>query len=517
VPLQFGQKDQSFSRLICTTQSALNILSGRALGAANVEYPDVPVKLVGQYYGLDHLFPMEFVGLTTTTKRAAPTGRSFVPRRSQLEVVYDEDGGVSHGVVSISLEELNMGGPGQTLTYPTEPSDPPDADEGPDGGDWVPDQPAGPSGTPGDGNLLYFVDGSNGHVYRTRNARDPVAANVVYEDLGQVQDLAIPATESQAYYITLDSWDPKNTAVVCGQDGIWKTTNLDDAVPTWTRVIDLSGSANWYGIMAASSICQQDFWIVGIQRHSGADPEPWVYVTTDSFANITPHRLSLAALGPKVECSAHNAQASWAIWWYGDGNTYVSKTVNQWGGWANTWMSCLGNHGGQVGANPYHRYSDNDSDLYALWGQGQGFTNRAVTAWCTNDVVCASCTIGYPGGAGATNERVRWLAGYTWGSNRYWCLTYDSADGKYRFYVSDDAITWTLQYTFVAASRYAYNWPYDDELFYACQSPGGVANRGPILISEDRGGTWQDQVGNWFALVGGWTGDIRCCVPVFTE
>lgn len=516
VPLERGRRDRSFSRIICTTQGALDEAAGLALAYFNNDFPDIPVTMDGQYY-IGHLFPMEFVrldvqglplpaGTTEGTKRDVDlSDERFIPRRSQLQIIYDQHGAPAHAQVSVNVEKVTWGPDGRTLVYPTEPPPPPGPDEGPDGGDWVPPPPPPPDGSPGDGSLLYFVDYTSGHFFRTRNARAADPADVVYEDLGYVG--------AGLRDIALDSWNPKNVAMVCGDDGVYLTENLNDSSPDWTLVLDLS-DVRYKAYNVASSICQKDLWMVSIMFDSDTESGwyPYVFWTIDRGENWDYIRLSeYLESGSEcwVECSSHNANKAWVTWDCDDGRSFVARTTTQWSSKTNYELTCLGDTGGQPVANSYHRHLNNTDDNLALYGQGQGYTNRAVTCWCTADV--GTCTVSYPGGEGATGERVVRLGGYTWGTNKYWCLTYDGAEAKWRFYVSDDAITWTLQYTFSGASQYISGWPYDGERFYACQN-GTVA---PILISDDRGEIWQEQTGNWASL--GYSGDIRCCVPVWTE
>jgi len=504
--------------LILAGQTDGNVKAGLVMSRDNNEFPEVSIPTAGLWDVFD-LVPQEYIQLSlaaTDTKRGIVwESQKLIPRRVELRPLDTEAGRVLQ--VDIGVEKDSYGPAGVDGDYPDEVPEP----------DWnltpyppAPPPPPGPQG--GDGNLLYFIDSSNNHLYRTRNARDPVAANVVYEDLGLIQDTSIPAQETNVVHIALDSWDPKNAAMCIGYAGIWKTTNLDLAVPTWTRVLDLS-DVRYRGTMVASSICQRNLWAAGVIYDHPNFPGwyPYIYWSTDGAT--FPNKKHLSSWDHpcgwiKIEMSSHNAGKMWAAWNM-NGDPYVSRTTDMFAtySWpANAhFLAEINNDGGQPLANPYHRYFDNSNDLLALYGCLQGFANRAITVWYTNDVT--NGTRGYPGGTGETGQRVVWLAGYTWGSNRYWCLTYCGADGKWRFYISDDAINWTLQYTFPAISRYAYNWPYDDGLFYACQSPGGVANRGPILISEDRGATWQNQVGNWQTVRGGWLGDIQCCVPVWIE
>lgn len=498
----YGGTTREISGLILAGQSDGNEKAGLALAYDNNEFPDVSLPMTGNWDVFD-IVPQEYVRFSLAaedTKRGIVwVNQKLLVRRMELALEETEAGRVPK--VDIQIEKDSYGPAGVDGDYPNEVPEP----------DWnfnpYPSPPLPtPGGQEGDGHLLYFVSGpdggaSKGRVFRTRNARVSNPADVVYEDLGIVSSGGL-------YYITLDSWDPLNSAIVCGRGGAWKTTNLNDTIPTWTQVLSLP--AGYYANMAASSICQKDLWMIIAWKN---DPSQiHVFVSTDGFDTYVDRYVNsgwVANENAKCEWSAHDANKAWVTAARSDGKSYCIRTLNQWSNWTTYELSCLGHNGGLAMANSYHRYLNNSDDNYALYGQHEGGYGRAVTGWFTSDV--SNCTPGYPGGEGVTSEHVIRLGGYTWGIDKYWCLNCDYEEGKWKFYISDDAINWTLQKTFPGGTRFISGWPYDGERFYAVQN-GTVA---PILISDDRGVTWQAQTGNWADL--GYNGDFYCCVPVWIE
>jgi len=367
--------------------------------------------------------------------------------------------------------------------------------------DWGHEPPTPPDTPPaGDGNLLYMVDFQSGHVLRTRNARAATAADVVYEDLGFVGN--------HLTYICLDSWDPKNTAMVCGYDGVYKTTNLNDDTPTWTQVIDATGGDihnDYRAHSIASSICQQGLWMVSFNKGGGAPTKVHIFHTTtggDSYAEWSSTEVdTYSNLSPfsKVEASSHDANLAW-VTYRGASHTQnkVAKTDDQ---WATETAYNLPWSGGTIPCNPHHRYLNNEDDLIAMWAHSDH------TRLATDDV-------GMTGTDGTTGNNASWVGCSTWTANRWWLLAYRAADTE-RFYISNDGVNWTLQYTFSGHTRFISGYPYNEDSFYAAQD-GTTA---PLLISDDRGENWQEQTGNWSSICTalGVSPDIYALVPVWTE
>jgi hypothetical protein len=392
-------------------------------------------------------------------------------------------------------------------------------DVGPDEycGDWelappdaalgLPASPARP-GTgvvSSDGNTLHFVEYTTGKLFRSLNIR-AAAADVVYEDCGVIDANGI-------VYLTLDSFDPANKAMACGDDGIWRTSNFGDALPTWTKVYDAVVSGNkWHRFkQAASSILQQDRWAV-VARYWNGDQNDWFcfVLTTDDFGDNWVRTgidswAENCGLRPTIELSSHDVDKAW-ITWVRSTDEAVSYTDD----FFSTHVSAaIPNLHNSTHPCSYHRFLDNASDQNAIWGgKSAAGAAPANVALCTADYgTCTSASI-HTAAAGDA----RWVGGYTWGESKYWALIYLVA-GDYEFAVSDDALTWTVQAVLPGTTRFVSGWPYDGQYFYATQD-GATA---PILVSSDRGVTWQAQTGNWGTVGPGATSDVYCCVPKFAE
>lgn len=503
----YGGSTREINGLILAGQADGNAKAGLALAYDNNEFPDVSLPMAGLWDVFD-IVPQEYIRLSLAaeeTKRGIIwNNQKLLVRAINLTLEETETGRVPK--VDVRAEKDSYGPAGVDGDYP---------DEVPES-DWnlnpYPSQPPlPPGGEEGDGNLLYFTCLHCGTLYRTRNARESNPANVVYENLGMVDAGGLE-------YITLDSWDPKNTAMVCGLNGVWKTTNLNDPIPTWTQILDnVVPELGWARqfCMVRSSICQQDLWMAAVLLDRGtADWYPYAYWSIDGGQTWNGLWLSSDYYNCgwlKIETSSHNANKAWAYYNRGDGGAIIAKTTDQWA--SKTLHGCPGMF------NPatkhfhgYHRFLNNSDDLYALYGARDSNGYSRVT-WCEDDVALdgGASSILYSGGVFG----VKWVGGYTWGTDKYWALSRDNIDN---FYIADDPEVWggppaTPQYSWGAADivRFISGWPYEGERFYACHD--GIAH--PIEISDDRGATWQAQTGNW-AIVG-CDGDITCCVPVWIE
>ena len=482
--------------LILSGQSDGNVKAGLALAYDNNEFPAISMPMAGDWDVFD-IVPQEYVRLSLAadeTKRGIVwTNQKLIPRQVTLTVEDTEQGRVHR--VDIEVEKDSYGPAGVDGDYPNEVPDPAPPYTPP------PYIPPPPGGEEGDGNLLYFVDGVSGHVFRTRNAQEVNPANVVYEDLGLINSKGLT-------WITLDSWDPKNQAMICGPDGIWRTKHLDATIPAWTCVLDLSATSE-EACFVQSSICQQGLWMCtqkyGLARNlyarwstEGGDAGSWA--STLITGNARDVNLGDLAF---IECSVHDAQKAWVLWHSAVGvpsRPYVAKTIDQ---WANFTSYSLGaNHTGKWPRACHHRYLDNADDMQALYGIGNVIRKCATDTGCSyeSDVNTAS---GQPINSGC-------LRVYTWGTGGYWNLNND------RYYeISEDGKVWTAQATLPGVHRFISGWPYIAERFYATQD--GTA--APLLISNDRGLNWQAQTGNWPAICAtlGVTPQITCCVPVWVE
>jgi len=359
--------------------------------------------------------------------------------------------------------------------------------------------PPGPS-VEGGGNLLYMMGLTR--MFRTLNALESDPTAVVLEDLGQI------AGGATMWWFALDSFNPAKRAMAVGEDGVYTTTDLDAAAPTWTQALDLSGVAaqQWWAHHVVSSICQQNLWMVTVLDYRAA---PGVralnlYYTADFGGAWNNLLLSNAASYNKayVEASSHDAQDAWAYYMKGtDAYGYSVKTSDQWASSGETKLSLLDTYNVPCG---YHRYLNNLNDYVAV------HTNHDSVQICTNDA--ASCTASAIATGLPTNIHER-IGGYTWGSGGFWVLSMSGANTPARLFVSEDGINWTLQYSWAGAAIASSisGFPTNPDLYYASMRS---VTTGPFQISLDRGVTWQTQTGNWALLA---TEGIRHLVPVWTE
>ena len=480
--------------LILSGQADGNVKAGLALAYDNNEFPAVTVPMAGDWDVFD-IVPQEYVRLSlaaSDTKRGIVwNNQKLIPRQVTRTVEETEQGRVIK--IDIEVEKDSYGPAGVDGDYPDEVPDPSPPYTPP------PYVPPPPGGEEGDGNLLYFVDRISGHVFRTRNAQATNPANVIYEDLGLISVNGLT-------WITLDSWDPKQKAMICGPDGIWRTEYLDATVPAWTHVLDLSETSE-EACFVQSSICQQGLWMCTQKYGKARDLYVrWSILHGDigswNSKKITGNARDVSGTDLAfIECSAHNAQKAWVVWHTAVGvpsRPYVSETSDL---WTNVDTYSLGaDYTGKWPKACHHRFLDNPDDLYALYGVGNVIKN------CYPDhVTCANL-----GTASGQHINFGCLRVYTWGTGGYWNMNGD----KY-FEISEDGYTWIAQSTLPGTTRYISGWPYIAERFYATQD-GTVA---PLLISNDRGLTWQAQTGNWADICTalGVTPQITCCVPVWIE
>lgn len=498
--------------LILAGQSDGNEKAGLALARDNNQFPDVSIPMAGLWDVFD-IVPQEYVTLTLVaddTKRGIVwTDQKLIPRQIDLTIEETDAGRVPK--VTITAEKDSYGPAGVDGDYPDEvPPVDPDITPLPP----LPPPPPGPEEA--DGNLIYLIDHQSKHLYRTRNARAANPGDVVYEDLGEID------ADTPPIQIVLDPWDPLNTAFIVCEQRLYKTTNLNDTVPAWTCMLDLYDPGDDqpdFLYRMAGSICQQGLFILGgwHEDHRYGTSDGWFMRTFDKWETKDAGFYQLDPgwgdedLYPFPELSSHDASVAWL--YYHDTDTHslrVKKSSNINAdpgpptlGSATTIFSDVWDH---YPCQSYHRFFENPSDNIALYGGEED--HKAKVAFCLNDpTIEDKSELDWGSIDGATLQ----VGGYTWGTHKYWALSTDNWV-DYRFHVSDDGETWTKQHSFGGDVRFISGWPYDGERFYACQD-GTTA---PILISDDRGQTWQAQTGNWAAICTG-SPDIVCCVPVWTE
>ena len=198
--------------LIVDTQDRLITWAGNLRAKRNAEFKRVTLPLAGNMR--IEPVPNALIPVTITASANARNldwdSKLFVA--NELNITYDVAGGVTTQLV---LEEIVNGKGGSAITFPVIKSLPP-----PD----PPDNPPPPG--PSVGSDVVYVMGAN-YLGRTRDfsAPNPVWGTV-----------SIPSV-SVCYDFILDPWNPINGGWLSTDQGLYKSTNLNSTVPTWSLVL----------------------------------------------------------------------------------------------------------------------------------------------------------------------------------------------------------------------------------------------------------------------------------------
>jgi hypothetical protein len=202
--------------LMVDTQDRLITWSGNWRAKQNAEFKRVVTPLAGNLR-IDPI-PNAIIPFTIASDRNARklnwSNKLFIPQ--DVTINYNIGRGVTTELVS---EEVVNGKGGSSITFPVITAlPPPDPEDNP--------PPPGPSV----GSDVVYVMGAN-HLGRTRNfgANHPVW-----------DDVPIPSV-TRCYDFILDPWNPKNGGWLSTTQGLYRTSNLDSAVPSWTQVLSKSG------------------------------------------------------------------------------------------------------------------------------------------------------------------------------------------------------------------------------------------------------------------------------------
>lgn len=345
--------------------------------------------------------------------------------------------------------------------------------------------------------VCHFVDGTSGRAFRVS---DLLAAVPTYVDLGVVDAGGL-------YWIALDEFDKEDTAMVCGPNGIWKTTNLSGAPPVWNQV--LVTAAGTGVTMVLSSPVQQGLWMA-----CGTIDPIWcvatVWWTTDGGAAWSSAVIGAADIGTstcwlKMEVSSHDADVAWlSLYRAVDSIAIVHKTTDMWTGstrYSTLFADC--SMRGAYGSAPHshHRSYKNSSDRIGVWGGIESTVGVARGEHFTSDISSSGTCYSLCTAAGV--GEILWVGCYSHAINRWWALA-TCAGPVQKFYNSDDGTAWTEVHQFAGTTQHSAGWPDRVNEFVATND--GVVY--PLAYSNDRGDTWTAKAGNWGAL--GHNGDIRC-------
>jgi hypothetical protein len=230
---------QRKSGLVLGSQTQLNEYAGLVLADTNSIYPRLDLTLAGDYRFID-VAPQEFILLTIeeddTYRGIIWNKKRFVPQ----QISYNYDSREETLVYGLVLSAETHGPPGETIIIPVEPPyDPPDL---PDFDiDFPPIIPPPiippPIDVPeGEGNTVYVV--TENKLTRTRNFWDNLPS---WSDITPAQT----SVTGTYHYFRLDPFDPVNSAFLVTRpqggidagDHIYRTANLDAALPTWTEIL----------------------------------------------------------------------------------------------------------------------------------------------------------------------------------------------------------------------------------------------------------------------------------------
>jgi hypothetical protein len=253
--------------LIVDTQDRLITWAGNWRAKQNAEFKRIVTPLAGNMR-LDPI-PNALIPFTIAADKNARklnwSNKLFYPQ--EVTVNYNLGRGVTVELVS---EEIVNGKGGSAITFPTiTPLPPPDPEDNP--------PPPGPSV----GSDVVYVMGTN-HLGRTRDfgANHPTWDNV-----------PIP-TVTRCWDFILDPWNPKDGGWLSTDQGLYRTTNLNSTVPSWTQVLSKSaiesgtGRSNYRsGYKIIGSINKQNYFAFFFLVDTGGQKYLYCASTTDSGSN----------------------------------------------------------------------------------------------------------------------------------------------------------------------------------------------------------------------------------------
>jgi hypothetical protein len=209
--------------LLVDSQSRLIDWTGNYRAKLNSKYPVVNIPLSGNTR-IDPV-PQSIISLSLSGSQNARgiswQNKKFLPR--DLNVTYDANAG--YPMYDINVEELVNGIGGSSITFPTiDDIVPPPTLPPPPATVPVPVTPPTPIGFgTGFGTVYVLI---NNILYRTR---DFSASSPVWVDVG-------PAVTGLNDFI-LDPWNPAKNGLLLGDDGVYRSTNLDQSSPTWNHIL----------------------------------------------------------------------------------------------------------------------------------------------------------------------------------------------------------------------------------------------------------------------------------------
>jgi hypothetical protein len=310
-----------------------------------------------------------------------------------------------------------------------------------------------------------------------------------------------PAAATTQIDLKIDPWAPETTAYMATNDGLYKTTTMDQAAPTWSLVLSAADILSMTGRTyqgvghVVCSIHQEDY--VGMFYGAGGNRIYYSFsedggatwtsaIVSSNFSTVSHLTGSVAdreggALNTLY--AAHNTQSGRQLF----------KSTNKGASWVVT--GAMAGSSSSESVVVHVPYKDNAAAQVVFIGLSSG--SWVTTNGGSSFTALPAATVAKGGLYTYTQDRQRV---YHWRSNNtFWTST-------------NGGSSWTQQAASGIAGtvRAAGGFPNDPDRHYALTTSG-------IFISMDGGATWQDKTGDWahgFTITQYRGGTI---VPLWTE
>jgi hypothetical protein len=280
----YGGFQEIAQGLLVDGQDTLIKWSGNLRAKLNNKYPYSVIPLSGNY-------PLDSVpqSLVKTTLSPSDNSRGLDWRDKAFvtkETTMDYDGLSGYVNTTIAVEAMTRGIGGSKLEFPVVENPPPI-----DPPDWPGPDP-NPNPDPSDGfGTVYAMTAD--YLGRTR---DLSVSSPAWVSIGP------PGVNNLNRFI-LDSWRPATTGFLTSNNGIWKSSNLHTASPTWTNVLSLAGTgisgANRFTYIVTS--INVDNYVSAILRAGSGAPYRWYCCrSTDGGSTWSVHLITNSTLNSQI-------------------------------------------------------------------------------------------------------------------------------------------------------------------------------------------------------------------------
>lgn len=502
-----GTSEQTHGEQLAISQDGLNVAEGNRYGRLNATETYFSITLAE---GSDQAIEpanVTWVTMVISAANAAQRGLTLATARGlvhQIDIRYSYGRTGMTKTVTLTWERETSGLPAITLIPPTTIID---LDYEP-----LPD-PGYPDETPitaGDGFGTVYIN-SDSELMRTR---DFSAASPSWVDV------APAALSGTIHDFILDPWQPILTGYLSTADGVYRSTDLDQASPSWSLILDeadartATGAASYAGPYKIFGSINLDQYLAVIWQSgtgvycsytndSRAASPAWSHVLIGTgvaiFGGLVYHGAADIVPHPNGGGSL-TLYAAYSTGTYPNLAVTIKKSTDAGANWstAGTISSGSANNAAFSLFCPYDNNAAGNIvylTFYRDTSPGQG-VYRSIDGG-------ANWTQVY---SGAYSDVCRWgVEAYTLDRLRMYFVIggglYLSDDGIDSYYAASmNGIT--------GAIRATGGFPYDNAQFYAHTVDG-------IFVSIDRGTNWIDKTGDWTPTTT--NGKNGAIVPVWVE